>query len=358
MNHSSFNYERYFELTPDLVCIAGYDGYFKKINQAVVNTLGYSFEELYASPIFSFIHPEDEKITSIHRQELIKSNSLHNFENRYITKSGKIIWLAWTSIPSDEDQTIFAIAKEITYKKRLESERNNQLAQLSNRNAEFREINFRTTHDLRSPIQNMQTLLNMIDLSDVGNEKNLKLIDLLKKGSENLKEKMNFYIDAVSNNSSPTVKMEEIKIEDCLKSVLDSIDNLISSSKIEISVDFSSQAYLYFNRNYLESIILNLITNAIKYSKVGTIPHLKIMSKDYPDKTELIFEDHGMGFDMEKVKDKIFGLHQTFHHNENSKGVGLYLVYTHIKSLGGNISVESEVDKGAKFTITFYKELR
>ena len=358
MNHSSFNYERYFELTPDLVCIAGYDGYFKKINQAVVNTLGYSFEELYASPIFSFIHPEDEKITSIHRQELIKSNSLHNFENRYITKSGKIIWLAWTSIPSDEDQTIFAIAKEITYKKRLESERNNQLAQLSNRNDEFREINYRTTHDLRSPIQNMQVLLNMIELSDIGNQKNLKLIDLLKKGSESLKEKMNFYIDAVSNNSSPIVKMERIEIEDCLKSVLDSIDNLISSSKIEIITDFSSQAYLYINRNYLESIILNLTTNAIKYSKVGTIPYLKIMSKDYPDKTELIFEDKGMGFDLEKVKDKIFGLHQTFHHNENSKGVGLYLVYTHITSLGGNISVESEVDKGAKFTITFNKELR
>ncbi|WKK75999.1 PAS domain-containing sensor histidine kinase [Marivirga salinae] len=358
MNNSSFNYERYFELTPDLVCIAGYDGYFKKINQAVVNTLGYSFEELYASPIFSFIHPEDEKVTSIHRQELIKSNSLHNFENRYITKSGKIIWLAWTSIPSDEDQTIFAIAKEITYKKRLESERNNQLAQLSNRNAEFREINYRTTHDLRSPIQNMQTLLNMIELSDIGNQKNLNLIDLLKKGSENLKEKMNFYIDAVSTNSCPIVKLERIEIEDCLKSVLDSIDNLISSSKIEITADFSSQPYLYINRNYLESIILNLTTNAIKYSKVGSIPYLKIMSKDYPDKTELIFEDKGMGFDMEKVKDKIFGLHQTFHHNENSKGVGLYLVYTHITSLGGNISVESEVDKGAKFTITFNKELR
>lgn len=358
MNTSSFNYERYFELTPDLVCIAGYDGYFKKINQAVVNTLGYSFEELYASPIFSFIHPEDEKVTSIHRQELIKTNSLHNFENRYITKSGKIIWLAWTSIPSDEDQTIFAIAKEITYKKRLESERNNQLAQLSNRNAEFREINYRTTHDLRSPIQNMQTLLNMIDLSDIGNQKNLKLIDLLKKGSESLKEKMNFYIDAVSNNNSPIVKLESIKIEDCLKSVLDSIDNLISSSKIKITTDFSSQPYLYINRNYLESIILNLTTNSIKYSKVGTIPYLKITSKDYPDKTELIFEDKGMGFDMEKVKDKIFGLHQTFHHNENSKGVGLYLVYTHVTSLGGNISVKSEVNKGTKFTITFNKELR
>jgi len=82
------------------------------------------------------------------------------------------------------------------------------------------------------------------------------------------------------------------------------------------------------------------------------------MSKDHPDKIEMVFEDNGIGFDMEKVQDKIFGLHQTFHHNEDSKGIGLYLVHTHVTSLGGKISVESEVNKGTKFTITFNKDLR
>jgi signal transduction histidine kinase len=165
-------------------------------------------------------------------------------------------------------------------------------------------------------------------------------------------------MDAVSNSNTPSVEIEKIKIADCLHSVMDSINNLVSASRINITTDFSKQPYLYFNRSYLESILLNLITNSIKYSKSGSIPHLKIVSKDYPDKTEMIFEDNGMGFDMGKVKDKNFGLHQTFHHNEDSKGIGLYLVHTHVTSLGGKVSVESEVGKGTKFTITFNKELR
>ncbi|WP_296619237.1 PAS domain-containing sensor histidine kinase [Marivirga sp.] len=357
MNTSGFNYERYFELTPDLVCIAGYDGYFKKINQAVVNTLGYSFEELYASPIFNFIHPEDERVTSIHRQELIKSNRLHNFENRYITKSGKIIWLAWTSIPSDEDQTIFAIAKEITYKKRLESERNNQLAELSKSNKNFEQINYKTSHDLRAPVNNLNSILEMIDLDKIEGNKNKKLFNLAKKGAEQLKEKMKLYINSLIETNSPNIKIEAISFEKTFELVLESIHNLVSKSRAKFLIDFKHAPVVDFNEEYLESIFLNLTTNSIKYTAPGIKPVIKIKSRDLISKIELTYEDNGIGFDIEKVKDRIFGLHQTFHHNEDSKGIGLYLVHTHVTSLGGNISVESEVDKGTKFTITFNKTL-
>jgi signal transduction histidine kinase len=68
---------------------------------------------------------------------------------------------------------------------------------------------------------------------------------------------------------------------------------------------------------------------------------------------QLIFADNGLGFDMELVKDKVFGFHQTFHHHHDSKGIGLYLVYNHITSLGGQISIESKPNEGATFTISF-----
>jgi PAS domain S-box-containing protein len=358
MSTSGFNYERYFELTPDLVCIAGFDGYFKKINQAVVNTLGYSFEELYARPIFDFIHPEDEKVTSIHRKELIKSNSLYTFENRYITKSGKIIWLAWTSIPSDEDQTIFAIAKEITHKKRLEAERNNQLAELSKSNKNFEQINYKTSHDLRSPVNNLNSILEMIDLDKIEDDKNKKLINLLKSGAQQLKEKMSLYINSLIDTNSPNIKVETISFEKSLESVLESINNLVSKSGAKFLTDFKNAPVVNFNEEYLESIFLNLITNSIKYTAPDKTAEIKINSQDLTSKIELTYEDNGIGFDIEKVKDRIFGLHQTFHHNEDSKGIGLYLVHTHVTSLGGNIKVESEVNKGTIFTITFNKELR
>ena len=101
-----FLLEHFFELSNDLFCIAGYDGYFKKINPAVSKLLGYSNEELFSNPISTFIHPDDREITSKFRNELKKNNPLLNFENRYVTKSGEIVWLSWTSMPIDNEKLV------------------------------------------------------------------------------------------------------------------------------------------------------------------------------------------------------------------------------------------------------------
>src|SRR5476651_2310119 len=110
---SFFNLELFFELSPDLFCIAGYDGYFKKINPTVSKTLGYTDEELFSRPIDSFVHPDDRDVTSKKRGTIIKDNPLLNFENRYITKGGDIVWLSWTSMPIKSQNVVFAIAKII-----------------------------------------------------------------------------------------------------------------------------------------------------------------------------------------------------------------------------------------------------
>lgn len=88
MIQADYNYEFFFNLTPDLLCIAGYDGYFKKVNPAVSQALGYTMEELYGTPINDFVHPEDRNTTSQVRDQLHKAKPLLNFENRYLTKSG------------------------------------------------------------------------------------------------------------------------------------------------------------------------------------------------------------------------------------------------------------------------------
>ncbi len=121
----TFDLDLFFNLTPDLVCIAGYDGFFKKINAAVSKTLEYTDEELMGRLISSFVHEDDRAITAKTRNQIIirDNKPLIDFENRYITKSGKIVWLAWTSIPIESDQLVFAIAKNITARKKLEEQK-------------------------------------------------------------------------------------------------------------------------------------------------------------------------------------------------------------------------------------------
>ena len=138
MQHFDFEISDFFELTPDLVWIAGKDGFLKKINPAVKLKLGYTEAELYASPISVFIHPEDRDITLLNRMKLFNGEVLHNFCNRYITKAGEIIWLEWTSVYIAQKEIVFAIAKDITQRKLIEIEVEDNYIKFKNLTSHFK----------------------------------------------------------------------------------------------------------------------------------------------------------------------------------------------------------------------------
>lgn len=349
----SYNTDLFFELSLDLHFIAGYDGYLKKVNPAVIKTLGYSEEELYSRPINEFIHPDDRTITSEHRQNIHKNKPLLNFENRYITKSGEIVWLSWTSMPYQSEQLVYAIAKNVTHLKNKEEDRNLLVSGLTEMNKNFKNLTFTISHDLRPPINNILSLINFIDRSKINDNSTIELIDLLKHSGIQLKSTVDSYITKLTQDSISNLSIETVSISAALERVSQSIHNLIVDTNSSIESDFSAFDKISFNKAYLDSILLNLITNAIKYVNVGTTPHLVLRTQILNGEKQLLISDNGQGFNLEKIKNKIFGLHQKFHSHSDSNGIGLYLVYTHIKNLGGNITLESEVGKGTTFTITF-----
>lgn len=352
-NDTDFNFERFFELSADLFCIAGYDGYFKKVNSAVSKVLEYTNEELFARPINEFVHPEDQGITSLNRDNLTRDIPLLNFENRYVTKSGKIVWLAWTSMPVDSERLVFAIAKNITHKKKQEEERNALITHLTTINNKLKHLTYTTSHDLRSPVSNLLSVFNFIDISKIQDEETVEFIGMLKAASESLKDTLNNYVDVLSQKDSLNVHVEELDINDSLNTILHSLSSLLLHSNVTINVNFAANSTIKFNKAYLESIFLNLITNSVKYARPDVPPAITISSGINNGIKQIIFADNGLGFNMENVKDKIFGLRQKFHQHHDSKGIGLYLVHNHITSLGGQIVLESKPNEGAKFTLSF-----
>lgn len=348
-----YHFDNFFNISADLICIAGFDGYFKRINPAVSKLLGYSEEELYAQPIHTFWYAPDAKTTHETREEVYRNKPLLNFENRYLTKTGEIVWLSWTSMPVVEEKLVYAIAKNITHKKRIEEERNILLASLTKINKELKHLSYTTSHDLKSPVNNLLSVFDLLDTSKINDEETLKFIDLLKTTTESLVQTLKNSVEELIQKDELNASIEEVDLKKNLDQVLLSIHSLIVNSKIKMEVDFSALPAINFNQEYLKSIFLNLITNSIKYSKADTFPSVLITSRKANGKSQLIYSDNGLGFDMEKVKDKIFGLHQKFHNHIDSNGIGLYLIYNHITSLGGTIEVESKINQGAKFTITF-----
>ncbi|WP_114751012.1 PAS domain S-box protein [Pleomorphovibrio marinus] len=111
---------RIFNSSPDIICVAGVDGYFKKINPAMCELLGYTEEEILSSPIVAFTHPEDRDKTQNELKEINNIKGHSTFENRYLTKTGKTLWLSWNSRYFHEEEVIYSVAKDVTKQKDLE----------------------------------------------------------------------------------------------------------------------------------------------------------------------------------------------------------------------------------------------
>jgi signal transduction histidine kinase len=182
------------------------------------------------------------------------------------------------------------------------------------------------------------------------------LVDGLKKSTFNLNETLNDLIKILIIKENSQINIEKIHFKTKLNKVIESIKKTIQDSGTIVEYDFSEAEYVYFSRVYLQSILLNLISNAIKYKLPEVNPRIKIKSTFNNESVQLHISDNGLGMDWEKVKSKIFGLYQRFHNHKDSKGIGLYLVYAQVTALGGTIELKTEIDKGSTFIITFKRE--
>ena len=345
--------EPFFSLSEDYLCIAGFDGYFREINPAFIKAMGYSREELFASPISHFVHPDDRQNTAETRAPILKGKPLLHFQNRYITKTGEIIWLTWTSIPIPGKELIYAISKNITHLKKLEEDRHFRIKDLTLTNSGLTQLSYTTAHDLRSPVNNVISLINLLDLSKIEDEENLLYLELLSKSVQKLKDTLNDQVDHLKENRLLKPGLEQVNVKEILQTIIDSLRSLIENSNTIFEIDFGDVEFLEVNKYYLHSIFLNLITNAIKYSKPGISPVISIAAKRTQTGTQIQISDNGIGLDMEKNGNKLFELHQVFTDQKDSKGIGLYLVKSYMNSLGGEIEATSQPNVGTIFTLRF-----
>mgnify|MGYP001815066082 FL=1 len=197
------------------------------------------------------------------------------------------------------------------------------------------------------------SLLGIIDYKEIKNKETLEILKYIEIGVKGVQNSLDNYLDVMRNNSFGKAPLEEVILGDILTMAMNAIGSLIQNSNTEVSSDFSSYEGVIFNKAYLQSIFLNLITNAIKYAKPGIAPLIQISSFLENGQKGLAIRDNGIGMDLEHIGNKIFDLNQRFHSDSEGKGVGLYIVHNQITSLGGEITVETELNQGTTFFIKF-----
>jgi len=148
-------------------------------------------------------------------------------------------------------------------------------------------------------------------------------------------------------------RKEKVSFSRLVSEIEESINQYMNEEKFAIHADFSMIDEHHTQKNYLTSIFNNLISNSIKYRQLHEEPIIKIRSEVVDNKLVLTFSDNGMGIDLDKIGKDMFGLYKRFHDHVEGKGLGLYMVKTQVETLGGKISVTSELNKGTEFRIEF-----
>jgi signal transduction histidine kinase len=211
------------------------------------------------------------------------------------------------------------------------------------------------SHNLRSHSSNLSLIVQLINDMDTVEEK-LELIDNIKNVSNSLNTTIEHLNEVVTIQTNASQHKEKVNFASTLKQVCGSISQIISTNNATINSDFSVAEDVNYIPAYMDSILLNMLTNAIKYKHPDRDPIISIKTTlDYTNNDSIILEikDNGCGIDMEKYGEKLFGMYKTFHQNKDAVGIGLFITKNQIESLNGQIIVDSELNIGTTFTIKF-----
>jgi signal transduction histidine kinase len=247
--------------------------------------------------------------------------------------------------------------RDITRRKEKEEERMLLVYELMEKNADLKQFSYITSHNLRAPLTNLMAICNLLDTEGLTQEETFELINAFKISTAKLSETLNDLIKILIIKDGRSEDIERVHFEKALAEVKRSISGSIEMSGAVIHADFTQAASINFYPAYMESIFLNLLTNAIKYAHPNRKPVIAIQTAQDDKFVVLTFMDNGIGMEMKRVKSKIFGLYQRFHNKIEGKGIGLYLVHSQITALGGSIAVDSTEGEGTTFVIRFKKEL-
>ena len=310
----------------------------------------------------ALIHPDDFEQYSDHIQ-LHKDDKISFFEStkRVLAKDGSYSWILSTGkiIERDIDGNALRIIgthTDVSFNKEKEKEmidNLNIIVEQNNRLLNFAHI---VSHNLRSHTGNFKMLLNIIDESDdpVNRE---ECISYLKTTSNALSETIDHLKELVDIHNTIIHKKEDLNLKLFLNQTLEVLSKEIKDNKVVIVNKIGEKYSIKFNPAYLESLFLNFTTNAIKYSHPERKPEIQYSSRKEAGKLVLLIQDNGLGINLEKYGEKLFGMYKTFHKNDNARGIGLFITKNQIESMGGTIEVESKVNVGTTFKINFNEEI-
>lgn len=328
---------------------------FSFISKKVENILGYTDEEWLASPTFWADHIYHEDQESVINYCILKTsqNLNHDFEYRMIAKNGSVVWLrdiVTIVLENDKPFGLRGIMIDITKNKEAEKDLKNSFDLVTEQNKRLLNFSYIVSHNLRSHTSNISSIMSLIETSESEEEKDEMLL-LLKSVSNSLNETMLHLNEVINIRNNIGLVSEPLNLKNYLETTQNVLSEQITAKQVTIVTDVPSDVMVNYTPAYLESILHNIISNSIRYSHPDREPLIGIKWLIEDEMNVLQISDNGVGIDLVKNADKIFGMYKTFSNNPGSKGIGLFITKNQIDAMNGNITVESKPNIGTIFKI-------
>lgn len=332
-------------------------------NDLWAEMLGYTPSEI--TPDYNgwkkLMHPDDEARVHQSIEDHISGKTVNdNYEHRLKTKNGDWKWILSLSKIVGRDERgmpsrLVGIHIDIDELKRKEIELQNLTHDLIKSNNGLEEFAYITSHNLRAPVVNLVSLMEMFKTEAIEGTENMVILEKASESIKRLQDTLNDLVEILSTRKVMQQSKTMVSFESVLVQVSAELESQIRATGTGIDYHFELSPAVYYHEKVLQNIFQHLLTNAIKYRHPERKARITLRTFDTSGGITLKFSDNGSGIDLERFGNKVFGLYKRFHHHTEGKGMGLYLVKHQIESMEGQIHIESKVNEGTTFTIIFKK---
>ncbi len=353
------NFKKLFNVSIDMICIAGLDAFLRKVNPAFVRGLGWTEEEILKGSLLSFIHPDDVEKTKTYLRAIIREEKTFNFSNRVKTKSGAYKELQWIGTSDMENQSIYAIARDVTAQIQLEKELK-EAKIIAEQHAYAKDLFLANmSHEIRTPMNAITGFANLLADTKLDGEQR-DFVSNINIASENLLGIINDILD-ISKIESGHIMLEEIPFN--VRELVKNVHSVLNQKALEAGLDMSYKLdetlpdFLIGDPTRLNQILLNLTNNAIKFTPKGHV-HIQVSAKEIQSETcTVVFSvsDTGIGISEDKQKavfERFTQADTDTTRRFGGTGLGLSISKSLIELLDGEIALESRLGEGTTFYVT------
>lgn len=352
-------FENIFENAPTGIAILGLDYRWVKVNRSFLDLFGYSEQELYAMTLPEMTHKEDLNSTMEQKQQLMAGTiESYQVRKRYFHRSGRIIWvLSAVSLAFHEDGSpIYYIVQvvDITEHQEIIWQMKSLSEIAKNQNKQLRDFAHIATHDIRSHIGNLGMITDFMEeeIDGIKNDENFKM---LKESLSQLEVTISNLNEVRRDDFSLHGNLKTKNLRSFVERAVYNMNAIAENEECEVINEVDAGVNVMGIAIYLDSIILNFLTNAIKYRSQTRESFVRFRTFLEEDYVVLEIQDNGLGIDLDLHGEDLFQFRKTFHQTPDSRGVGLFITKNHVESMGGRIDVESKVDVGSTFKVYFQK---